>query len=122
MSKLISFIKNRIKAVSFAAKGFWILITTESSIIAQMVIAIAMTILGFIMQLSTTEWLFQITAIALVLVAEGINTTIEYLADYIQPNYDKRIGKLKDISAGAVLFAAIFAIIIGLIIYIPKFI
>jgi diacylglycerol kinase (ATP) len=122
MLKLISFIKNRIKAVKYAAKGFWILITTESSIIAQMVIAIAMTILGFVMQLSINEWLFQIMAIALVLVAEGINTTIEYLADYIQPKHDKKIGKLKDISAGAVLFAAIFAIIIGLIIYIPKFI
>ena len=122
MHLLFSFIKNRIKAVGYAAKGFWILITTESSIIAQMVIAVAMTILGFIMQLSTTEWLFQIIAIALVLVAEGINTSIEYLADYTLLNHDKKIGKLKDISAGVVLFAVIFDIIIVLIIYIAKFI
>jgi diacylglycerol kinase (ATP) len=51
---------------------------------------------------------------------EGLNTAIEKVADFIHPNYDERIGFIKDIAAGAVLFAAITAVIIGLIIYIPK--
>jgi len=81
-----------------------------------------MTVLGFVMNLSATEWMFQIFAIALILVAESLNTGIEKLADFIHPDFHKQIGRIKDISAGAAFFATIFAVIIGLIIYIPKFI
>ena len=122
MNKESNFFLNRIKAFKFAAKGFWILITTEKSIISQVFIGIIMTLIGFIMNLSATEWLFQILAIALILVAESLNTGIEKLADFIHPDYHKEIGRIKDISAGAAFFAAIFAVIIGLIIYVPKFI
>jgi diacylglycerol kinase (ATP) len=52
---------------------------------------------------------------------EGLNTAVEKVADFIHPDYHERIGFIKDISAGAVLFAAVTAIIIGLIIYTPKF-
>lgn len=116
-----NFLINRIKAVKYAAKGFWILITSEKSIIAQVIIGIIMTTMGFIMHISATEWMFQIFAIGLVLVAESLNTAIEKMADFIHPEYHERIGFIKDISAGAAFFAAIFAVIIGLIIYVPKF-
>ena len=107
-------------AVRHAARGCWILITTENNIKIQMVIALAMTILGFLVNLSTTEWLFQIIAIAIVLVAEALNTAIERLGDFVHPEHHKKMGHIKDIAAGAAFFAAIFAVIIGLIIYIPK--
>ena len=81
-----------------------------------------MTVLGFIMHLSATEWMFQVFAIGLVLVAESLNSAIEKMADFIHPDYDDKIGQLKDVSAGAAFFAAIIAVIIGFIIYIPKFI
>lgn len=117
-----NFFLNRLASVKFAAKGFWILVTSENSIIAQVIIAILMTIVGFAMQISATEWMFQIFAIGLILVAESLNTAIEKMADFIHPDYHKQIGRIKDISAGAAFFAAIFAVIIGLIIYLPKFI
>jgi diacylglycerol kinase (ATP) len=85
-------------------------------------VAILVTIFGFIFHISATEWMFQLLAIALILVAESLNTGIEKMADFIHPNYHKQIGRIKDISAGAAFFAAVFAVIIGLIIYIPKFI
>lgn len=116
------FFLNRIKAIKYAAKGFWILITSEHSIIAQVIIAIIMTGIGFLMQISAAEWLFQVMAIGLILVAESLNTAIEKLADFVHPEYHKQIGHIKDISAGAAFFAALIAIIIGLIIYVPKFI
>lgn len=117
-----NFFLNRIKAIKYAAKGFWILITSEHSIIAQVIIAIIMTGIGFLMQISAAEWLFQVMAIGLILVAESLNTAIEKLADFVHPEYHKQIGHIKDISAGAAFFAALIAIIIGLIIYVPKFI
>ncbi|PHS52979.1 MAG: diacylglycerol kinase [Lutibacter sp.] len=117
-----NFFINRLKSVKYAAKGFWILITSEKSIITQVIIALIMTIIGFLMHLSATEWMFQFLAIGLLLVAESLNTAIEKIADFIHPEYHKKIGRIKDISAGAAFFAAIFAVIIGLIIYLPKFI
>lgn len=117
-----NFFLNRIKSIKYAAKGFWILITSEHSIIAQVSIAIIMAVIGFLMQISATEWLFQIIAFGFILVAESLNTAIEKMADFIHPEYHKQIGRIKDISAGAVFFAAIIAVIIGLIIYVPKFI
>jgi diacylglycerol kinase (ATP) len=116
-----SFFSGRIKSVSFAAKGAVKLISTEHSIMVQFCIGIIMTIFGFFMHLSTTEWLFQTLAIGLVMSIEGINTAIEKIADFIHPNFNEKIGFIKDIAAGAVLFAALTAIVIGLIIYIPKF-
>ncbi len=122
MNIISNFFLNRLKSIKYAVKEFWILITSEHSIIAQLIIAAIMTLIGFIMNISATEWLFQILAIALILVAESLNTGIEKLADFVHPEHHKQIGRVKDISAGAAFFAAIFAIIIGFIIYLPKFI
>ena len=116
-----NFFKGRIRSLTFAIRGAWLLIKTEHSIMVQVGIAIIMTIVGFIMELSSIEWMFQVLAIGLVLVAESLNTGLEKLSDFVHPDYNDRIGFIKDISAGAATFAAIIAVIIGLIIYLPKF-
>lgn len=117
-----SFISGRIKSVTYAVKGFYLLITTEHSIMVQLTISALMCILGFYLKISAVEWMFQILAIGLVLTAESLNTAIEAICDYIQPNFDKKIGFIKDIAAGAVTFAALTAVVIGAIIYLPKLI
>ena len=117
-----SFITGRLKSVTFAFQGALKLITTEHSIMVQFVLGILMTIAGFFFKITTTEWLFQTMAIGLIMSVEGLNTAVEKIADFIHPNYHKRIGFIKDIAAGAVFFAALTAIAIGLIIYLPKFI
>ena len=116
-----TFIIGRLKSVTYAFKGAVKLITTEHSIMVQFSIGILMSIAGFCFGISKTEWLFQTLAIGLVMSIEGLNTAVEKIADFIHPNYHERIGFIKDIAAGAVLFAAITAIAIGLIIYIPIF-
>ena len=115
-----SFLQNRIRGVGFALKGALLLIKTEASIQIQVFIAIVVTGGGFYFDISTTEWMLQIFAIALVLGIEGLNTAIEKLSDYVQPEFDEKIGFVKDLSAGAVMLVSIAASIIGLIIYIPK--
>lgn len=115
------FVKGRIKSLKYAFKGLWLLLCTEHSIMVQTGIAILVTLLGWRLDISATEWILQILAIGLVLVAESLNTAIEKICDFIHPDYNARIGFIKDISAGAVTFAAIAAIITGLIIYLPKF-
>lgn len=114
-----TFFSGRLKSVSYAFKGALKLITTEHSVMVQFSLGILVTIAGFYFGISKTEWLFQTLAIGLVLSVEGLNTAIEKIADFIHPNYHERIGFIKDIAAGAVFFAAMTAITIGLIIYIP---
>lgn len=79
------------------------------------------TAMGFYFDINPTQWMFQLFAIGLVLTAEGLNSAIEAIADFIHPDFHLKIGHIKDIAAGAVFFAAVIASIIGLIIYIPYF-
>jgi len=73
----------------------------------------------FYFELSYTDAALVLIASFAVLSAEIFNTAIEKICDIIQPNFDKRIGFIKDIAAGAVFFAALTAITIGCIIYFP---
>jgi diacylglycerol kinase (ATP) len=120
MQKKEPFLINRLKSVGFAFKGMLILIKTEASIKIQVFIAVIVTIAGFYFEISRTEWMAQIAMIGLVISIEGMNTAIEYIADFIHPEYHKKIGLIKDVAAGAVFIASIVAVIIALIIYIPK--
>lgn len=115
-----SFLINRIKSVGFAFKGLFLLVRTEASIKVQLVIAIVMTLLGFYLGISTTEWILQCICIGLVMGIEGMNTAIEKLSDFVQPDYDEKIGFIKDISAGSVMLVSIISVIVGLLIYLPK--
>jgi diacylglycerol kinase (ATP) len=78
------------------------------------------TILGFVFNISSLEWSIQFLAIGLVLVAEAANSAVEEIADFIHPEFHEKIGKIKDIAAGAPTFAALISLIIASIIYVPK--
>lgn len=119
MSNFSKFILGRIKGCGYALKGALILIRTEPSIQVQAVIAIIMTALGFYINITATEWILQTFAIGLVMSIEGLNTTVEAIADFIHPDFHNKIGFIKDIAAGAVFIAAVTAVIIGGVIYIP---
>ena len=116
---MYNFITGRIKGGGYAMKGAWLLLRHEPSIQVQFVIAVIMTIAGFFFEITSTEWIMQIFAIGLVMATEGVNTAIENIADFVHADYHVKIGRIKDVAAGAVFFAAIAAVIIGLIIYIP---
>ena len=118
---LIAFLKNRILGSKYAITGAFKLIKNEPSIQLQTIISIGVTIAGFVFDISATQWMLQCFAIGLVITAEGLNTAIEEMANFIHPAKDPKIGHIKDIAAGAVFFAAITAIVIACIIYIPKF-
>lgn len=115
-----TFFTGRFKSMGFALKGVIKLITTEHSVIVQSTIAVLLIFAGFYFEISKEEWMFQTLAIGLVLSIEGLNTAVEKIADFIHPEFHERIGFIKDIAAGAVFFAAMTAIAIGCIIYIPK--
>ena len=114
-----TFVKGRLKSIVFAVKGAFKLATTEHSVMVQLSIGLLLIIAGFYFKITKEEWLIQTLATGLVLGVEGLNTAVEKIADFIHPEYHKKIGFIKDIAAGAVFFAALTAIVIGSIIYIP---
>ncbi|MCM2301625.1 MAG: diacylglycerol kinase family protein [Flavobacteriaceae bacterium] len=122
IQKGLEFIVGRLKSIKFALLGAWHLITTEHAFIVHALFSLFLIFLGFFMNLTTQEWLFQIVAIGLVIVTEAFNTVFEKLADFIHPSYHKKIGAIKDLSAGAVFYATLISFIILLVIYLPKFI
>jgi diacylglycerol kinase (ATP) len=115
-----TFFTGRLKSIGFALKGAYKLITTEHSVMVQSSLAVLLTIAGFYFKIDRYEWMIQIFAFGLVLSIEGLNTAVEKVADFIHPDYHERIGFIKDIAAGAVFFAAMTAIAIGCMIYIPR--
>ncbi len=115
-----SLLDNRIKGVKVALKGALLLLKTEASIKVQFGIAVLVTIAGFVFHISPIEWILQLLTIGLVMGIEGLNTAIEKLADFVHPEQHKKIGFLKDVSAGAVMIVSLIAVIVGLIIYLPK--
>ncbi|MFV0248507.1 MAG: diacylglycerol kinase family protein [Tenacibaculum sp.] len=117
-----TFISTVIQSIKYAFKGIKVLVSTETNAKTQAILGILAILMGFCFSISATEWMVQILIIALVLVAETINTAIEKLADFVHPDYHEKIGAIKDISAGAPTFAALFSLIIASIIYIPKII
>lgn len=121
MKKDNSFVKGRIKSVRYTVVGAHKLVTTEHSVIVQSIIGVLLVVAGFYFNISREEWMMQILATGLVLAVEGLNTAVEKICDFVHPEYHKRIGFIKDIAGGAVLFAALAAIAVGLLIYVPKF-
>ena len=72
------------------------------------------------LELNSTDAILILVACFLVIVAEAFNSSIEKLADLVNPNFDSKIGIIKDIAAGGVVIMFILSIIIALIIY-PKY-
>ncbi len=116
-----NFITDRLKSLQYPLKGIRILVASENSIKLQLLFGFFVSLLGFYINISPIEWLFQCLAIALVLLSEVTNTAIEKIANFIHPSYHKKIGEIKDIAAVIPTIAALFAIIVGLFIYLPKF-
>ncbi|MCK9451150.1 MAG: diacylglycerol kinase family protein [Bacteroidales bacterium] len=82
--------------------------------------AICVLIAAFIFNISAFEWIALVFAIGLVMTLELINSAIENMADFISPNKHDKIKKVKDLAAAAVLISAVTALVVGLIIFIPK--
>jgi diacylglycerol kinase len=115
-------IVERLKSLVFASKGLWILVLKEDSFKYQLLSCLLAFLAGFYFEITKAEWLAQLGVMALILGLEGLNTAIEELANFVQPNQDEAIAKVKDLAAGAVLIAGLFALVMGLVIYIPYFI
>ncbi|AZA76989.1 diacylglycerol kinase family protein [Chryseobacterium sp. G0186] len=100
-----------------AFRGLFAMVKTERNFQIELSAFIINLFLIFYLPLSRLDATLILIVSAAVLSAEIFNTAIEKICDIIQPNFDKRIGFIKDIAAGAVVLTAIVAVITGILVY-----
>jgi len=101
-----------------ARKGFRLVMKSELNIRIHAVIAALVIFTALVLKFSAIEFCILLFIIALVIVAEMLNTAIEFTLDSIYHNrYSRMVGMAKDISAGAVMFASVISILVGIILF-----
>ena len=110
----------RIQSFRFAFSGLWFVLKYEHNFRIHLLAAVVAVLAGFYFDISGNEWLAIILIIALVLTLEMVNSAIEKLADVVSPEKNEKIKVVKDISAAVVLLAAMAALVVAALIFIPK--
>jgi diacylglycerol kinase len=114
-------LKSRLESFRFALNGLLLLLKNEHNSRIHILAAIIAIVMGIIMKLDHYEWSLLVIVIGAVFLTELLNSSIESLADLIDPEFNELIMRAKDYSAAAVLISAIVAIVVGGLIFIPKF-
>jgi diacylglycerol kinase len=112
--------KKRLRAFSYAFTGLRTFFAETFHAKIHLVAALGVVVCGVWLGASAFEWAILLLCIALVFVAEMINSSLEYLVDLAQPNPHPLAKKAKDVAAAAVLIASLFSVSIAAILFIPK--
>ena len=105
----------------FAAwQGVVYVVKTQRNMRIHLVVALLVIFGGYFFEVSINEWLVLILIIAVVLIAESINTAVEATMDLLTEEYHPLAKIAKDTAAGAVLLAALSSVVIGIIIFYGK--
>ncbi len=113
--------KKLVNSFKYAFNGFKLTFKNEQNMVIHIIVATIVTICGFIFKISLIEWCICLSLFALVIGAELMNTALENTVDLISKERSMNAKVAKDTSAAFVLTFAILSIIIGLIIFVPKF-
>ena len=101
-----------------ARKGFRLVLKSEMNIRIHVAIATFVVFMALFLKFSAIEFCLLLFVIGLVIVAEMLNTAIEFTLDSIYHNrYSRMVGMAKDISAGAVMFASFISVLFGLVLF-----
>ena len=113
-------IKKFLLSFTYPIKGLRYAYRNEQNLAVDVGVALLVTIAGFIFKLNLGEWSILALTIGLVISCELINTAIEAVVDLVTEDYHPLAKVAKDTAAAAVFVFAIVAIIVGLIIFLPK--
>ena len=131
MEKKINSLKNRIesyktssnvlKSFKYAFSGISYVLKTSRNFKIQLIFAVTSLMIGFLLQISQSNYVILIATIMSVLILEILNTSIESIVDLVVKKEFSSLAKIsKDTSAGAVLLASINSVIVALYIFVPK--
>lgn len=113
--------KKTLRSFVYAIAGIYTLIRDERNAKIHLIATFIVIGAGIYVNLQPLEWIFILLAIALVFITEALNTAIEETVDYLTLERKPQLKKIKDVTAGAVLIAAIYAFVTAAIVFIPHF-
>ena len=109
----------QLRTFGFAFNGLHKFFWSETKASIHTIAALLAVITGLVLKISLFQWGLITLVIGLVFISELINSSIEKLVDMISPEKNQQAGLIKDMAAGAVLFASLIAIITGLLVFVP---
>ena len=109
-----------IKSFQYAIRGLVKVFREEQNLRVQTLAGIFAFVLAWYFQVTAVEWCLLIIVSALVLLMEIVNSAIERVADVLKPRIHTYVKEVKDIMAAAVMLASGLAIVVGLIIFLPR--
>jgi diacylglycerol kinase len=109
----------RCKSLGYAFEGIALMLKTQHNAWLHLAASVAVTALAWRCGVSASDWRWLLAAMAMVWVAETMNTAVEFLCDVVSPEYALAVKGAKDIAAGAVLIAAAAAALIGVLTFWP---
>lgn len=112
-------LRKRINSFRYAFQGMATLVRDEHNSRIHLAAMLAVIIAGFMFRITPAEWCLVTVCFGMVLMAEAMNSAVEAIADLVMPERHPLIKKAKDVAAAGVLFTAIAAAAVGLIIFIP---
>jgi len=113
-------IRRTVRSFRYAVSGIHYLVRTQPNFRVHVVAAVAVLVTAAVLSIGTLEMAALVLVIGLVLVAEALNTALEAIVDLASPGYHPLAKAAKDASAGAVLLAAMVAVVVGLLILGPR--
>jgi diacylglycerol kinase len=114
------FFISRLKAFGYAFSGWWFVIRTQRNAWIHMVVSILVILMSFILHINASSWALILLAIAMVWIAEFLNTALEAVVDLASNHQQHELARVgKDVGAAAVLIAACASLIIGLLVLGP---
>ena len=112
-------VAGRLRSIGYAVSGIKEVFKGQHNAWVHFLAASLVICAALYFSVTQIEWCLLITAITSVLVAESLNTALEYLCDVASPDFHPLVKKSKDIAAGAVLISAIGSAVIGVVIFYP---
>lgn len=110
-----------VKSFKFAFEGLATALKQEPNMRFHFVVGGVAFILGLVVKLNPTEWAILTITISMVIILELLNTTIEELVDLASPTVHPKAKIAKDVAAAAVLWSSFMALIVGCLLFLPKF-
>lgn len=112
--------KKVLSSFGYAGSGFLILVSTQLNARIHLILTAVVLGLGVVLRLESLEWALVVFAISLVWLAEALNTAIEALADVVTREHHPGIKSAKDVAAAGVLISAVGALVVGLLVFVPR--
>ena len=110
----------RWKSFGHAFRGLAYLLRSQPHARLHALATVVVAGLGYALKISRGEGLALVLAVGLVWMAEAVNTAVESLADAVHPDHHPLVGRAKDVAAAGVLVSALAALVVGLLIFIPR--